>query len=438
MSNAEKPDRDFLIEEARYGRLSPADAEAQAAQHGIGPLAGCPDSDNYEVLREPWWSLPMVMAWILWRNADRVVEFYDPFRAQCFDWHHRKWQIGFSGPVHEGHFLEPRRPATLTTVKMSKWFDDKSGNQNSRAQKTSKAEEELIRALKDGSLTVTGVPSDGERRQPIPPHDWNDLKLFKERGRDVAKRGHIGSGYSDILFNSQAVVARWSKPPAVKFEHSLPETIKPDGDGYFPLYCAAQWIATAGGHRQFDPEDAAIWEDAFGRLLDAIASDLVHVTGNCDGVREKIDGHIFASLNVDYPYREASISLILGDELYLSSYPYIDEEHWHRGFNDSLQDRSGARWLKLMVLKSDVTKAWPFGANSVRTGAPGRPTPIHLVRAEHKSRVAAGLAEDSVTREAAYLADWLSKAHPTVPQLKAKTIANNIRDNHRMAKGPKK
>ena len=64
MSNAEKPDRDFLIEEARYGRLSPADAEAKAEQYGIGPLAGCPDSDNYEVLREPWWPLPMVMAWI--------------------------------------------------------------------------------------------------------------------------------------------------------------------------------------------------------------------------------------------------------------------------------------------------------------------------------------------------------------------------------------
>jgi hypothetical protein len=438
MSDAEKPDRDFLIEEAKYGRLSPADAEARAKRQGFGPLAGCPNRDNHKAVIEPWWTLPMVMAWILWRDTERVVEFYDPFRTQCFDWHHRKWRIGFSGPVHEGYFLEPRRPATLSTVKMSKWFDEASDDQNSGTQKTSISEEDLMRALKNGSLAATGIPNDDGKRQSIPAHDWNDLTFFEEKGCDIAKRDPFGSGYSDILFDSQVVMSRWPKKPAVKVEYSLPETTKPEGSGYFPLYCAAQWIATKGGHSQFDPEDAAIWENAFRQLLNAISSDLVRVTGVRKGVREKIDGHIFASLNVDYPYSQASISLILAEELYLSSSPYIDEEHWHRGFNDSLQDRSGARWLKLMVLKSDVAKAWPFDSDAVRTGAPGRPTPIHLVRTEHQSRIAAGLAEDNVTREAAYLANWLSETHPTVPQLKAKTIANNIRDNHRMAKRPKR
>jgi hypothetical protein len=437
MSNAEKPDRDFLIEEARYGRLSPADAEAKAEQYGIGPLAGCPDSDNYEVLREPWWPLPMVMAWILWRNADRVVEFYDPFRTQCFDWHHRKWRIGVSGPIHEGHFLEPRRPATLTTVKMSKWFHGESDNQNSRTPNTSIAQEELIRALKDGSLAVTGVPSDGEKRQPIPPHDWNDLKFFEERGRDVAKRGHLGSGYSDILFNSQAVMARWSKRHAVKVEYSLPETIKPDGAGYFPLYCAAQWIATAGGTLQFDPGDTSIWEGAYRKLLDAIASEIIDVTGICNGIRERLDGRIFASLNVDYPYSEPSTSLILGEEMYLSSTPYIDEEHWHHGFDDSLQDRNGARWVKLMVRKSDVAQTWPFDNTAVRTGAPGRPTPMHLVVEQHRERIKRGEIESSVSREAEHLEHWLATTHPGRPQVKAGTIENSIRAAHRAAKATK-
>jgi hypothetical protein len=102
-----------------------------------------------------------------------------------------------------------------------------------------------------------------------------------------------------------------------KVEYSLPETMKPEGSGYFPLYCAAQWIATKGGHKKFDPEDAAIWEDAFRQLLNAISSDLVRVTGVRKGAREKIDGHIFASRNVYYPYSQASISLILGGGIIL-------------------------------------------------------------------------------------------------------------------------
>lgn len=101
-------------------------------------------------------------------------------------------------------------------------------------------------------------------------------------------------------------MARWSKRHAVKVEYSLPETIKPDGAGYFPLYCAAQWIATAGGTLQFDPGDTSIWEGAYRKLLDAIASEIIDVTGICNGIRERLDGRIFASLNVDYPYSEPS------------------------------------------------------------------------------------------------------------------------------------
>lgn len=437
MSDAEKPDRDFLIEEVRYGRLSTVGAEEQAKRHGLGPLADSPNPDDYEAKLEPWWTLPMVIAWIVWRDTKQVVEFYDPFRAQCFDWYRRKWRVGFSGPIYDGHFLEQRRPATLFAVKMSKWYDEASGEQSSDTANTTDAEEELLRALKEGRLTATAIPRDGQKRQAIPAHEWNDLKLFEENGRDIAKRGPFGDGYSEILIESKSAMARWPKRPLVKVAYSLPETIKPEGSGYFALYCAAQWIATQGGRRQFDPEDAPVWEDAFRQLLDAIASGHVHVTGIRAGVREKIDGHVFASINIDYPYGQTPLSLILGEELYLSSCPYLDDEHWHRGFNDSLQDRNGARWLKLMVLKSDIVKIWPFDSDPVRTGAPGRPTSIHLVQAEHRSRIDAGLAEDSVTREAAYLADWLSKTYPAVPQIKAKTVANNIRDAHRVAKGPK-
>jgi hypothetical protein len=54
------------------------------------------------------------------------------------------------------------------------------------------------------------------------------------------------------------------------------------------------------------------------------------------------------------------VSRFLSDELHLRSYPYLDEEYWRRGFNDALVDRRGTRWRRLMVLKSDVARFWPF------------------------------------------------------------------------------
>src|SRR5262245_54940762 len=161
----------------------------------------------------------------------------------------------------------------------------------------------------------------------------------------------------------------------------LPRLVPPEGPGYMPLFSAAQWIATRGGTVEINPGDLSVWQDAFAQLLARIASEEVTVTGMRDGEREKLQAHIFAGIPVDFPFHDTPFDLLLSEELYLSSCIYIDEEHWQQGLNDSLQTRQGCKWSKLMVLKSDVARYWPFcisqGATRDRpqirhTGAPGR------------------------------------------------------------------
>ncbi len=67
----------------------------------------------------------------------------------------------------------------------------------------------------------------------------------------------------------------------------------------------------------------------------------------------------------------------------------------------------------------------------VSTGAPGRPTSMHLIRPEHRRRLDAGEAHDAVADEARHLAAWFAEAHPKAPQPTAGTIANAIRAAHR-------
>ena len=63
---------------------------------------------------------------------------------------------------------------------------------------------------------------------------------------------------------------------------------------------------------------------------------------------------------MSYPFVEEPFELLLSNELYLSSFAYLDEEHWLKGHDNSLQNRHGRQWGRLMVLKSDVAKFWPL------------------------------------------------------------------------------
>jgi hypothetical protein len=70
-------------------------------------------------------------------------------------------------------------------------------------------------------------------------------------------------------------------------------------------------------------------------------------------------------------------------------------------------------------------------AEILATGTPGRPTSMHLIRAEHRRRLDAGEAHHSLAKEARHLAAWFAAAHPNAPQPTPKTIENGIPATHR-------
>jgi hypothetical protein len=223
--------------------------------------------------------------------------------------------------------------------------------------------------------------------------------------------------------------------------YRLPELVRPDGAGYMALYCAAQWIATRGGTLEINPLDEGLWREAFKDLLDRIASEDVKVVGVRDGATETVSGPHFASCSVVYPFSDPRSDQILSKELCLFSRPYIDDEHWRGRFNDTLEDRRGARWRRLMVLKADVARCWPFDiarpahVTPLVTGAPGRPTSMRLVEQEYRARRARGEAQTGINAVAKALAEWLRTKHSDAPQLTPKTIANRLRHEHRRRAG---
>ena len=127
---------------------------------------------------------------------------------------------------------------------------------------------------------------------------------------------------------------------------------------------------------------------------------------------------------------------MIGDKPWINCTPYVDEEHWNNDFNDQLylQKSGPASWTHLQVRKSDILREFSFEQRQVtpyETGAPGRPTSMHLIRAEFLARDERGESAASITLEADALAKWLEHAHPSAVPVKPKTIRNQLAEEFR-------
>ena len=131
-------------------------------------------------------------------------------------------------------------------------------------------------------------------------------RFEKERTLTHAERVFLNSG-AILMVTKQAL----SRDPQ-------PAQIAPTGDGYMPLYCAAQWIATAGHAVPWDVAADALWGQAYRSLCDAIASEEVKIIGERNGEKGLVPSYLFANCEISH---HANLSLPDEGQFYLSSCP---------------------------------------------------------------------------------------------------------------------
>ena len=428
--------RDDLFERAKVGEITGEQADAEAIRLGLGSLSRRPGPDEFRPEAETHWTLAMAVAWIAYLDLDEVREWSAPYRTHCFDWHWQRWRRGLDGPIYEGWHLEQRSKPTLSLLGIGASIDRAEDNGHLKMS-IGEAEKALWVALRTDYFRASGLNENG-RRVEIPPLEWNDLKLILGRGdREELCFDFDRVAYKQVLLPAASIRGLWREP--VESVEQLPPTMRPEGDGFMPLYCAAHWIATEGGTLDFLPKDPPRWRAAYAALLAAITSDKVRVVGMKGGEREIIGGHVFAGIQVDYPFDDPDLDLTVGSELYLRSYPFLDEEHWQRGFDDALIRKREDKWTRLMVDKASVRLLWPFDAEQEkldqRTGLPGRPGKAkHLIEDELARRAAERRLAPTLTEEANALRAWLSVRHPKTPRPAMVTIRNNIRHEYNRLK----
>lgn len=355
-----------------------------------------------------FWSATMSIAWIVFRTTDSVRECWDSCHTDS-------------------------RTATIEDLRLSE-LSHAYHRDRQIVVRVADAIHMLWSALRTGRLSAVVTADDLTRKAAAA--EWasnapsDEIHALDFTGQLNAVRG---GDHSQVLFDRASIVSLWPEQKVL----DLPEVIAPKGPGHMPLFQAALWIATKGGQFTFHPEEIEFWRTAFADLFAQIASDRVDVTGVANGVREAIDGHLLADCRVVYPYSAAELDLLFSDELFLVSHPFIGDAEWRGGFDDSLQSKEGVRWARLMVRKDRVLELWPFDVNPPQSGAPGRPTSMHLVLAEFERMVTAGERPATLAEASRVLAVWLRRTHPTYPPATVKTIQSGIRQAFNATRAPR-
>ena len=193
--------KDELFDELRYGRMELPRARIVAAKAGIESLEGNPDPAGYNPMAEPYWSLPMTIAWIATRAPGQVRERWDKYLEKCFFFRHERWRLGFDGEIYTGWKCDNRELASINL-----FFGE---------EEFSVAKSVLFRALKLGEIAATGLREQGTGREPIPGYEWQDLSCPTLRGKEVFRPAAGTSGYMGVTVARDAVLAHWPAPIAI-------------------------------------------------------------------------------------------------------------------------------------------------------------------------------------------------------------------------------
>jgi hypothetical protein len=211
--------REALIGKAWRGEISSDVAEAEAKRLGIGPLARKPKESSFDPMSEPWWTLPMAIAWIGWRRPRQVLRCWDEYRLKCLVWRRvlGRDRLVWDSPVTLSRLLLAERGAE-SAVKNRKAKIVKS------VMSVQSAKAELWKALQEGTLHATGVNFDTGRRITIRDFEWCDLECIEEQGRDIIcardasprtsvrmfrRREGVANGYIEVVVRRTDITANW-------------------------------------------------------------------------------------------------------------------------------------------------------------------------------------------------------------------------------------
>lgn len=202
--NARRPEEILAL--VRLGKMTPNEAESWAEREGMPPIAGRPDPSAFDPMTRPSWTPLQAVAWIAYRDVEKVRDASAEFRAQ--------WSVWREVAEPDDDWTQPKRGSWLEPVPAASFLESFDDDALAEAK-----EADLIASLIAGDVTCSGFMNSGGQRVIVPPIQWNDLK-FHFGADDVAlvsmwQSTPIASvvHYTDLLIERERVLKLWPAQP---------------------------------------------------------------------------------------------------------------------------------------------------------------------------------------------------------------------------------
>lgn len=194
-----------LHSEIQEGRLDPEEADTRRANVKLLPLHPQPEPARFHdlALNKTFWTLPMVVAWIRWRDLDLVVKHMAEFTALCGDW------VDFQSGKPGKRWVDADKPSTLD-FEVLEYFGLMPVQPMSRDAALKCLKEYLLQ----GTLVAVARLNGGASYVEIAANDWLGL-LFEADKSLVDFAAHKDARYDDLQFKSEAVLNLWSEDNSI-------------------------------------------------------------------------------------------------------------------------------------------------------------------------------------------------------------------------------
>ncbi|CAI0344991.1 conserved hypothetical protein [Hyphomicrobiales bacterium] len=207
--------KNALLHAASLGLLDAEAAEELAIGLNCAPLAGKPDIAKFDPRAEPYWSLPMAIAWVKSRDWKQVARQMSDYRAGEEYWYCQS-NVGLpkdgflNGYVIAASWqIRALGPATIDRLLLGDSFDAAESIQPAAGVTALDAKNALWRALQEQRLMASGR-QDGARK-PISAFLWQDLLPFQDRREapEYLREGYYGPRWDDVTVGRADIVREW-------------------------------------------------------------------------------------------------------------------------------------------------------------------------------------------------------------------------------------
>jgi hypothetical protein len=193
--------REHFFSAVAKGEIVPNSADKLLAAAGFEPLYAAPDLDEFHPENEPYWTLAMTVAWMVWHTIEAVTNVWEPFVSKCRYW----GESSGPGQLKPGFVLEQSKPRSLNWLRLSEAAEEMSGD-DSASMTVKEARETLWRTLQDPSAGLSATAIKCGNRIEIPSIEWQDLEL-QIQGQSHAERDTLGTRHQCHIYE-QATLPR--------------------------------------------------------------------------------------------------------------------------------------------------------------------------------------------------------------------------------------